>query len=346
MSVVEPLPEQLDTIYNGMNLNLSWQPDLSQQRQLKTIYLQDNRLQSIHIGLFPPEVEHLNLSTNRLGYNEVRLEFPPTLKTLNLDDNPIQTADVLGQWPSNLEELSLNETQLKSSPRGLPQSLHTFSISGCNLITLDRLPYSLKKLDASCNQIRQLDLLPRNLVSLHLGINSLRSDALFRARMPPNLRYLNLDHNQLTELPDNLPDTIEYLSVKRNYLRKVPTSYPKQLRMLILTENRILEFSPQWKEGQRLLQLHIGDNCICENLINYQEENRVQTVYQANNWNQEIHHIYAWKIQKAFHMYWFKKAIRCWARVGHIKAELMEIAYLPELVVKYNDIPTYRKFSS
>jgi Leucine-rich repeat (LRR) protein len=345
MSVVEPLPDQLDTIYNGMNLRLSWQPDLSQQRHLRTVYLQDNRLRSIHIGLFPPGIEHLNLSTNLLGSNELAIDFPRTLKTLNLDENSVQTLQTLGEWPPRLEELSMNDNPLKVCPRGLPLSLDTLAISGCNLIKVDCLPYSLKKLDVSCNRIRQIDLLPRQLVSVHLGNNMLRSDALFRTRMPPTLRYLNLENNQLTELPENLPDTLEYLSVKRNNLLTLPKILPKQLSMLIVTENRIREFQVQWKEGQRLLQLHIADNCLCENVITLQEENKVQTVYQANNWNQEIHHIYAWKIQKTFHLYWFQKAIRCWARLGRIKNELIDTAYLPELVTRYNDIPTYKKFN-
>jgi Leucine-rich repeat (LRR) protein len=345
MSVVEPLPDQLDTIYNGMNLRLSWQPDLSQQHQLRTVYLQDNRLRSIHLGLFPPEVEHLNLSTNLLGSNDLALEFPQTLKTLNLDENSIQTLQTLEQWPPHLEELSMNDNPLKVCPRGLPLTLHTLAIAGCNLIKVECLPYSLKKIDASCNRIRQLDLLPRQLVSAHLGNNLLRSDALFRTRMPPTLRYLNLDKNRITELPGNLPDTLEYLSVKQNELLTLPKTLPKYLKMLIVTENRIREIEIQWKEGQRLLQLHIGDNCLCENLIHLQEENRIETVYQANNWNQEIHHIYAWKIQKAFQLYWFRKAIRCWARFGRIKTELIETAYLPELVTRYHDIPTYSHFS-
>jgi len=69
-------------------------------------------------------------------------------------------------------------------------------------------------------------------------------------------------------------------------------------------------------------------------------------LFQANNWNQDYHHIQAWRIQKAFYVFKLKTGIRVWARYHRILNELTEVSYLPNLVIKYHYIESLKKYLS
>jgi Leucine-rich repeat (LRR) protein len=342
MSVVFPIHNQDKTVFRGTGLGFNFQPNLSEHTQIKTVYLNQNEIPAIYPNLLPPNIQHLSLLKNYLRADGLPTTWPRTLKTINLDHNSIYDTDIVEAWPPELEELSFDDNPLTNCPKNLPETLKILSMNGCSIKNILGLPNSLKKLDCAYNKIRNIQSLPTNLECLILSHNYLCSKYISKCRLPINLKSLYLDFNNLTFLPNNLPETLEYISAQGNKITDLPAEWPKNLQMLVLNNNKIKEFQPKWKHGQKLIQLHVRDNYLTRNLIELQEANKVSNVFQANNWNQDIHHIYAYKIQKCFHIYQLKKGLRSFARLGKVKNQLMETAYLPELVIRFNYVESLK----
>ena len=345
MSVVVPIYEHNKTVFRGSDLGFTFQPNLLDQTQLITVYLNKNEIPAIHSVLLPPNIQHLSLVKNYLRADGLPEIWPRTLKTINLDHNSIYDTDNVEGWPPALEELSLDDNPLRECPKGLPNTLKMLTMNGCQLKSINHLPNSIKKLDCAYNKIKNIERLSEALEHLVLSHNLLTSKIFGRCAIPQNLKVLYIDSNQLTSLPRKLPDSLEFISAQNNFLVSLPDEWPQNLQMLILNNNRIREFHPRWKHGQKLVQLHIRENCVTENLVSLQETNKVGLVFHAFNWNQDIHHIQAYRIQKCFHLYQLKKGIRTFARLNKIQNQLIQIAYLPELVIRFNDVESLRFFS-
>lgn len=301
-----------------------------------------NAIRIIWSEHLPPNVKEVSFDSNRIATIGLPPRWPHTIKILCLDRNKITNTQVVTEWPQGLEILSLDDNPLYIVPKRLPDALDLLSMSYTRLKILNNLPPGLKKLRAYYSSIEVIGPLPSALQYLILGHNILKSSQVFQHTLPQTLTFLNLDYNALTYLPEDLPDTLETLSVVGNKLTTLPRNLPASLRLLIANKNRIRAFDPIWKENQRLFQLHIRDNCVTENLLVFKEIDRLDDLYQANNWNQDIHHIQAWRIQKAFRVFKLKTGMRVWARFGRIVKELTRVAYCPELVCKYHDIETLR----
>jgi Leucine-rich repeat (LRR) protein len=346
-----PLPSPSTTavevnpnVYNGYNLQLSSIPNLSGRQELTRCFFNNNDIHVIHEQFLPPNVKEVCFYGNRIHKLGLPDRWPQTLKIISLERNDITNTNETIEWPQDLETLSLDDNPLYEQPKRLPENLDLLSMSYTKLKTVSELPKGLKKLRAYYSQIQTVGPLPPSLEYLNLGYNQLKTPSIFRYPLPKTLVFLNLDYNNLTQIPENLPDSIQTLSVVGNKLISLPKHLPAQLRLLIANKNRIREFTPIWKPNQRLFQFHIRDNCVTENLIILRETDKADDVFQANNWNQDIHHIYAYRIQKALRVYRLKKAIRVWARYKRIVDELVEVAYSPELVTKYHDIESLRKY--
>jgi len=339
-TVVEANPN----VYNGYNLQLSSIPNLSGRPELERCFFNTNDIRVIHEQFLPPNVQEVCFYGNCLHKLGLPARWPQSLKIISLERNDITNTNEIIDWPAELEVLSLDDNPLYLNPKWLPDTLDLLSMSYTKLKSISYLPRGLKKLRAYYSSIQTLGPLPQSLEYLNLGYNQLKSVPMFRYALPPTLKFLNLDYNKLTFLPENLPNSIETLSVVGNNLTALPKNLPAQLRLLIANKNRIREFTPIWKPNQRLFQLHIRDNCVTENLIILRETDRVDDIFQANNWNQDIHHIHAYRIQKAVRVYRLKKAMRVWARYKRIVDELVKVAYSPELVTKYHDIESLRKY--
>jgi len=341
MSVVQLIPDTTDTTYYGRRTELIDQPDLSMHTTIRTVYLQQNDIQSIFTELFPPELQHLNLASNRftIGLPAV---WQDSIETLNLDHNSIPHTEFINHWPSNLRELSMDDTSIKITPDNLPITLETLSVSGCNLHTLGHLPSYLRKLKANYNFIKKLEKLPRTLFHIQLSQNQLRSSVIFKHSLPPNLRVLQLDCNTLTWIPSSWPDTLETLDLSNNQLREFRSKLPASLKMLLLNNNRITEFQPGWP-STRLQQcsLYIRNNCITENLFEYVQQGKILSLYQADNWNKITHHVYAKMIQYTFAKYMLKRGLRTWARVNKLYQELFETAMHPCRIGQFEPLPDW-----
>jgi len=341
MSVVQSIPDTTDTTYYGRRTGLIDQPDLSMHTNLRTVYFQQNDLFQVFTELFPPQLQHLNISSNRLTTG-LPLIWQDSIQTLNLDHNSIPHTEFVEHWPSGLRELSMDDTSIKVSPENLPITMETLSLSGCNIHTLGYLPLFLRKLKANYNFIRKLKKLPHTLFYIQLGQNQLRSSAIFKYSLPPNLRVLQLDCNELTWIPSSWPDTLETLNLSNNHITTFRSKLPASLKMLLLNNNRITEFQPGWPTT-RLQQcsLYIRNNCITENLLEYVRQGTLMSVYQDANWNKMTHHVYAKMIQYTFLKYTLRRGIRTWARINKIYQELLEVSMHPTRIGQFEPLPDW-----
>jgi Leucine-rich repeat (LRR) protein len=268
--------------------------------------------------------------------------WPDTIESLNLDYNCIHSINHVTHWSESLRELSLDDNSLDSLPHRFPRSLETISIINCNLKKLYALPSTLKNLRATYNFINAVGLLPYELQYVHFAHNMLRSSAIFRHRLPPNLKVLQLDYNYITWLPSTFPDTLETLNVSNNNLTEFKCMIPPRLKLLILNNNRIREFQPSWPSPmQQVITVYIQNNCITSNLVKLDRPNRGITIYQEDNWNKVIHGFYVKMIQYAFVRYTLKKGIRSWARIAKLREELLAMAMHPDRVGQFEDVPSW-----
>uniref|UniRef100_A0A3B4T9X3 Wu:fc23c09 n=1 Tax=Seriola dumerili TaxID=41447 RepID=A0A3B4T9X3_SERDU len=175
------------------------------------ILLMNNHIDSIQLDLLNEYVsmEFLVMSNNRLtdGTIEGAFEGVPALKRLYLDRN-----------------------LLKSVPTDLPVSLEELRLDNNQLGVMSEAAW------ARCP----------GLLVLSLSNNSLGngSESLPNAVLSPlcNLRTLNLDHNQLTSVPQGLPLSIKELYLKGNLIGQFPAfSTLKNLEHLGLARNKIFK---------------------------------------------------------------------------------------------------------
>jgi hypothetical protein len=341
MSVVAQISEDTETTYYGSRTCLDEQPDLSMYFSLRTLYLNRNDIHQVYTELFPPHVRHVNLSSNRISTG-LPVVWQDSIETLNLDYNYISHTDFIEHWPTGLRELSMDETGIKVTPEGLPITLETLSLSGCNIHTIQHLPLFLRKLKANYNFIRKLEKLPHTLFYIQLSQNLLRSSSIFRHRLPPNLRVLQLDYNELTWIPSSWPDTLETLNLSNNSITEFRSKLPASLKLLLLNNNRITVFQPTFPETRlQNCSLYIRNNCISENLTFYVQEGHFRTIYQADNWNKVTHHIYAKMIQFVFAKYKLKRGIRSWARFNKIYEEMLAVAMQPQRIGQFEPIESW-----
>jgi len=340
MSVVYQIPDETHAVYCGGRSGISIQPDLSNRHDLHTIHLNGNKLEEVRAELFPPSLFHLNLSSNDI-LDGLPATWPDTIQTLNLDYNYIPHTKFIEHWPSSLRELSMDGNANRSCPTNLPTSLEMLSMAGCKLQSIDTLPYTLKKLRANYNYIKTIKLLPRHLLYLQLSQNAIRSSILFKYRLPPMIRVLHLDYNELTWLPSTFPDSLETLNVSNNTITEFRAKLPASLKLLQLNDNKLTVFQPTFSVPQQSFVLYIQNNCITENLDYLLEKRYVSTLFRGKNWNTALHTASARMIQFAFAKYKLKRGIRTWARMNTIQKELFMVAMHPDRLGQFEPLPNW-----
>jgi Leucine-rich repeat (LRR) protein len=308
---------------------------------LRTVYFQKNELFDVVTEFFPPNLQHLNLASNRITTG-LPIVWQDSIETLNLDHNSIPHTEFVEHWPINLQELSMDDTGIQVIPDNLPITLETLCLSGCNIHTIKHLPLFLRKLRANYNFIKKLEKLPRTLYYIDLSQNLIRSSALFKFALPPTLRVLQLDSNELTWIPSSWPETLETLDLSKNHLTEFRSKLPASLKLLLLNNNRITEFRPVWPSTQlQQCSVYIRNNCITENLLEYVREGKILSIYQADNWNKFTHHVYVKLIQYTFAKYMLKRGIRTWARVNKVYEELLAMAMHPSRLGQFEPLPEW-----
>ena len=61
--------------------------------------------------------------------------------------------------------------------------------------------------------------------------------------LPPTLKRLSVSHNKLTSLPENLPSTLRILDVSNNKLTSLPENLPPTLKKLNVSYNKLASLS-------------------------------------------------------------------------------------------------------
>jgi Leucine-rich repeat (LRR) protein len=230
---------------------------------------------------------------------------------------------------------------INSCPTNLPTSLEMLSMAGCKLQSIDKLPYTLRKLRANYNFIKTVKLLPRHLLYLQISQNEIQSSILFKYRLPPMIRVLQLDYNELTWLPSTFPDSLETLNVSNNKITEFRAKLPASLKLLQLNDNTLTVFQPTFSVPQQPFVLYIQNNCITENLDYLREKRHVSTIFQGKNWNTALHTASARLIQFVFAKYKLKRGVRTWARINKIQEELFIVAMNPDRLGNFEPLPDW-----
>lgn len=184
-----------------------------------------------------PNLEYLDLSSNRLTEFQLNLEEMANLKKLNLFSN-------------KLREIKVSKTELIELD------------IGHNLFTeIPKLPSTLTTLIYDFNYLKTLDLMAPLLVKLSLvlvGIENIADNIQF-----PNLEYFNISKNRINEMPDlqKFTPKLIFLDVSDNYLEKFP-SLPKTIEKLFINANKIDKIPDNIKDLTNLSYLDIAKNKI------------------------------------------------------------------------------------
>jgi hypothetical protein len=274
--------------------NLHSLPDLSQLKKLNLLSLGGNNLASLEDVRKIKGLKFLNLSSNKIT-DYSGLSDLTQLTHLNLSRNPMPSSLSKIVPPDGLRVLSLNgnknaytsddefnsyitdflETSVKAPEawyeRILKQDFLTEEIDG--------KPYLPLELDFS--HMKQLEF-------LSLRGNGLKQMPDLRAL--PNLKYLNLESNNLGTLPsqalpqlvvldlsDNsfkgLPDLTGFSSLKKadfiaNKITSLAkTSFPKEFISLSLAENKIQNLAPLAAPKFRSFKLFLEKNPVRKNKL-------------------------------------------------------------------------------
>ncbi len=243
--------------------------------ELRHLFINDNKLTDLPKNT--PSLQELSCKNNQIAKISARASHFPVLTSLDITGNKLSK-------PLAIEFPSLNPQDLKTDfdrfllevqrlglsrysldvQQKIITCLHTKStsldLSGCNLKTLPPCIVShlshITHLNLSHNDFKgvfSVDKKLLNLESLDLSFNKitafnkdLTSDGYVYRASPPNLKRLNLSHNEFevfTSPPGNL-DKLEDLDISSNKLTRFSASkdqYPK-------LENLDLSFNPDLSE--------------------------------------------------------------------------------------------------
>ena len=205
-------------------------PDLSDFKNLKIFFIEDNMVDSIEKnGLSSLEkLEHFNCSFNNL--TEIPLLSNKSLKSLNVSFNQID--DVF--QPNNWQDFDeLQDVNLQNNP---------FKIFDGRLFSAK----NINRVMASHSPINDIQNIPSN-----SSIEKICFTKCELSYIPPQffrykkLNWLSLANNYINSIPDNINHTsIEYLDLSHNNLNFLPQDigYNEFLTYLLLSHNKFTQF--------------------------------------------------------------------------------------------------------
>ncbi|KAF4078159.1 hypothetical protein AMELA_G00196100 [Ameiurus melas] len=209
-------------------------PDLFMNlTNLRTLILDANGLETIpHL---PGSLEELRINDNKI--NQVlshNLEGLSKLLHLELAGNILWEGSVeplAFEHLTTLKHLRLDNNRFTSIPSGLPASLEDLRLPHNQLVEVQesvlKNSVHLAALDLSHNFLSDTSFYPGAWIDL------------------PNLKNLDLSHNQLNMVPAHLPRVLRQLSLQHNFIQAIPPDTLSHLRpglqSLRLSHNQLLE---------------------------------------------------------------------------------------------------------
>ncbi|CAF1102558.1 unnamed protein product [Rotaria sp. Silwood1] len=249
----------LDLSYNGL-MKLS----LTNMTNLQILNVQNNLLTSEHInGSIPKQLKELILDFNSIRkFNKILITENNSLETLSLQSNEflLNNSNIF-QHLYKLKRLNLARNNIKTIPKGLFK--FTRSLEHLNMDRNPLLPLTVDTFSGIESSLRNISFQSCSLTS-----NSLPAFSRLI-----NLERLKLQSNLLTEIkPDHFFSSMSQLiaiDLQRNQLIQIPSEFPLTLRELELGHNRltILPFNNQtFEKLSQLITLDLSSNplqCDC-----------------------------------------------------------------------------------
>lgn len=212
-------------------------------KQLEKLFLHHNR----HLTTIDLDAESLTfLDASHCSITEASLSHVPNLRELNLSHNrikEIRDQDLADNV--NLEDIDFSQNDIET-------------ISDYAFIKLSKL----SRLDLSWNKIVNTDwtMTQKSLKILEIEHNEIETIEVMMLR---RIQFLNISHNKLTELPEELgrllPD-LEFLDASSNPIRKIQRLKAKKLKSVTLSECRINEIAKNGFDETDLSFIDVSDN--------------------------------------------------------------------------------------
>ncbi|GCC20593.1 hypothetical protein chiPu_0019156, partial [Chiloscyllium punctatum] len=256
--VPEGLPANIVVLQLGRNRITSIsRHSLNRIRNLEYLLLQHNRITAgrVHKEAFGKlrKLHTLHIFNNPLG--KIPAVLPGRLSSLMLLHNAILKigADDFAS-AYHLTDLNLSHNRLRSARLhrlafGKLRRLERLDLSANQLSLLPSgLPPSLLALRAQGNQISQLPtdalLHLSSLRELHLHHNLLTIGKIAPGvwRNVPNLKLLDLGHNDLSYVPPDLPESLEYIYLQNNRITTITSNSfisTPNIKVIALRSNRL-----------------------------------------------------------------------------------------------------------
>nr|XP_055023338.1 fibromodulin isoform X1 [Misgurnus anguillicaudatus] len=223
---------------------------------IKYVYLQNNQITGITNGVFDnaPNLSWISLHSNKLSSDKISDKIfakLPNLQRLFLHNNNLSRFPK--GLPRSLRELHLNHNNISAVPADAFEGMSNLTTLHLQVNAIEDLSGalqglpSLTLLDLRANRLRKIpEGLPAKLSQLYLEYNRISSIPADFLKDRPELRFVRLSHNQITNsgIPANVfnVSTLVELDLSFNKLEKIPT-ISTRLENLYLQANKIKEFT-------------------------------------------------------------------------------------------------------
>jgi Leucine-rich repeat (LRR) protein len=231
---LKSIPKKIFSIeyWDFSNNQVDGDIDFISYTKLKYLLASGNQITSV--SNLQSDLIYLDLSDNPL----IKLEnLPFGLRYLLIVKTKLKKINLIEL--ENLQYLDISINNFNSCIDGLPSNLIYLNCSQCEIIKLDNLPFSLKKLVCVNNQIKSLDMLPLCLEYLDCDHNQI----INLNNLPNNLKELVCSNNEITEL-NNLPQNLIKLNCDYNQIinfNNLPNNLTEFKYNKIIENNKINE---------------------------------------------------------------------------------------------------------
>uniref|UniRef100_A0A672TEU6 Fibromodulin n=1 Tax=Sinocyclocheilus grahami TaxID=75366 RepID=A0A672TEU6_SINGR len=219
---------------------------------IKYVYLQNNQITTITNGVFDnaPNLAWISLYTNKLNSDKIGDKVfakLPNLQRLFLHNNNLSR--VPQGLPRSLRDLHMNHNNISKIPVESFHGMSNLTALHLQVNAIEDLGnaleglHSLTLLDLRGNRLKKIpESLPPMLSQLYLEYNRISSVPADFLSQRPELRFVRLSHNQLTNggIPTNAFNfsTLVELDLSFNKLERIPT-ISTSLENLYLQANKI-----------------------------------------------------------------------------------------------------------